>query len=88
MGPRVVSRERTFVIAHVVQLHTLGVRERDQDADGHLVTGRDLQSSLRPDAGFVRTIEHIELETTPDFFEIFVEGRQLKPMPERLEHWT
>jgi uncharacterized 2Fe-2S/4Fe-4S cluster protein (DUF4445 family) len=37
---------------------------------------------------FVRTIEHIELETTPDFFEIFVEGCQLKPMPERLEHWT
>jgi uncharacterized 2Fe-2S/4Fe-4S cluster protein (DUF4445 family) len=26
-------------------------------------------------------VEHIELETTPDFFEIFVEGCQLKPMP-------
>ena len=36
----------------------------------------------------VTTIEHIELETTPDFFEVFVEGCQLKPMPERLEHWT
>lgn len=35
----------------------------------------------------VRKIEHIELETTPDFFEIFVEGCQLKPMPERLNHW-
>ncbi len=29
----------------------------------------------------VKSIEHIELETTPDFFEIFVEGCQFKPMP-------
>ncbi len=29
-------------------------------------------------------IEHIELETSPDFFEIFVEGCQFKPMPERI----
>ena len=29
----------------------------------------------------VRHIEHIELETTPDFFEIFVEGCMFKPMP-------
>jgi len=28
----------------------------------------------------VKRIEHIELETTPDFFEIFVEGCQFKPM--------
>jgi len=32
----------------------------------------------------VRNIEHIELETTPDFFEIFVDGCQFKPMPEQL----
>lgn len=32
----------------------------------------------------VKTITHIELETTPDFFEIFVEGCQLYPMPEQL----
>lgn len=30
---------------------------------------------------FVKNIEHIELETTSDFFEIFVEGCQFKPMP-------
>ena len=30
---------------------------------------------------FVKNIEHIELETTPDFFEIFVEGCQFNPMP-------
>jgi uncharacterized 2Fe-2S/4Fe-4S cluster protein (DUF4445 family) len=30
----------------------------------------------------VRRVEHVELETTPDFFEIFVEGCQFKPMPE------
>jgi uncharacterized 2Fe-2S/4Fe-4S cluster protein (DUF4445 family) len=29
----------------------------------------------------VKNIEHVELETTPDFFEVFVEGCQFKPMP-------
>ncbi len=29
-------------------------------------------------------IEHIELETSADFFELFVDGCQFKPMPERL----
>ena len=33
---------------------------------------------------FVNNIEHIELETTPDFFEVFVEGCQFKPMPTTL----
>jgi uncharacterized 2Fe-2S/4Fe-4S cluster protein (DUF4445 family) len=28
-----------------------------------------------------RRIEHVELETTPDFFDIFVEGCIFKPMP-------
>lgn len=32
----------------------------------------------------VKNIEHIELETTPDFFEVFVEGCQFKPMPNEL----
>lgn len=30
----------------------------------------------------VPTIAHVELETTPDFFELFVEGCQFKPMPD------
>lgn len=30
--------------------------------------------------GLVKNIEHIELETTPDFFDVFVEGCQFKPM--------
>ena len=29
----------------------------------------------------VQQVEHVELETTPDFFEIFVEGCMFKPMP-------
>jgi uncharacterized 2Fe-2S/4Fe-4S cluster protein (DUF4445 family) len=29
----------------------------------------------------VKRIEHVELETVPDFFDIFVEGCQFKPMP-------
>jgi uncharacterized 2Fe-2S/4Fe-4S cluster protein (DUF4445 family) len=32
----------------------------------------------------VKRIKHIELETTPDFFEIFVEACQFKPMPKTL----
>jgi uncharacterized 2Fe-2S/4Fe-4S cluster protein (DUF4445 family) len=35
----------------------------------------------------VRRVEHIELETTPEFFEIFVEGCQFKPMPEGLNSY-
>ena len=31
----------------------------------------------------VQAIEHIELETTPDFFDLFVDGCQFKPMPSR-----
>ncbi len=34
---------------------------------------------------FVKDIEHIELETTPDFFEVFVEGCQFKPMPKNIK---
>lgn len=32
----------------------------------------------------VKKIEHVELETTSDFFEVFVEGCQFKPMPQDL----
>ena len=32
----------------------------------------------------VKRIEHIELETTEDFFDIFVEGCLFNPMPENL----
>jgi uncharacterized 2Fe-2S/4Fe-4S cluster protein (DUF4445 family) len=32
----------------------------------------------------VKQIEHIELETTPDFFDLFVDGCQFKPMPTTL----
>jgi hypothetical protein len=28
----------------------------------------------------VRQIEHVELETTPDFFDIFVDGCMFNPM--------
>ncbi|MCG9128608.1 DUF4445 domain-containing protein [Candidatus Poribacteria bacterium] len=33
----------------------------------------------------VKKIEHIELETTPDFFDVFVEGCQFKPMPNHFD---
>jgi uncharacterized 2Fe-2S/4Fe-4S cluster protein (DUF4445 family) len=34
----------------------------------------------RPIEELVKRVEHVELETTPDFFEVFVEGCQFKPM--------
>jgi uncharacterized 2Fe-2S/4Fe-4S cluster protein (DUF4445 family) len=48
-----------------------------------LVGARDalLSRGKRASAeGLARSVEHLELETTPDFFEIFVEGCQFKPM--------
>ncbi len=39
------------------------------------------RSKRRRIESLVRRIEHIELETTKDFFEVFVEGCQFKPMP-------
>ncbi len=39
------------------------------------------QESRQRIEDLVQRIEHIELETTPDFFEIFVEGCMFKPMP-------
>ena len=44
-----------------------------------------LSQELRQRAeSLVQRIEHIELETTPDFFDIFVEGCMFKPMPRDL----
>lgn len=33
----------------------------------------------------VKQVDHIELETTPDFFDVFVEACQFKPMPATLQ---
>jgi uncharacterized 2Fe-2S/4Fe-4S cluster protein (DUF4445 family) len=41
-------------------------------------------SARRRLASLIPQIEHIELETTPDFFELFVDACQFKPLPERL----
>ena len=41
-----------------------------------LVSG-ELRSRME---NLVREIEHVELETTPDFFEIFAEGCMFNPM--------
>ena len=42
------------------------------------------RESRRKAESLVQRIEHIELETTPDFFDIFVEGCMFKPMPQDL----
>jgi uncharacterized 2Fe-2S/4Fe-4S cluster protein (DUF4445 family) len=41
-------------------------------------------SARRHLAALIPKIEHIELETTPDFFELFVDACQFKPLPDRL----
>ena len=35
-------------------------------------------------ARLVGSIEHVELETASDFFELFVDGCQFKPLPSRI----
>jgi uncharacterized 2Fe-2S/4Fe-4S cluster protein (DUF4445 family) len=32
----------------------------------------------------IARVEHVELETTPDFFDLFVDGCQFKPLPDRV----
>ena len=46
------------------------------------------QDSRRRAEDLVRRVEHVELETTPDFFEIFVEGCMFKPMPREFNGGT
>ncbi len=42
-----------------------------------------LDRTRRPRAEeLAKRVTHLELETTPDFFDIFVEGCQMKPMPD------
>ncbi len=47
-----------------------------------ILLSRDKRDALQE---IVKDIQHIELETTPDFFDLFVEGCQFKPMPAALE---
>src|SRR4029077_1026159 len=41
-------------------------------------------SARAPLEALVRRVEHVELELTADFFDLFVEGCQLKPLPSTL----
>ena len=43
------------------------------------------QESRHRIESIIPLIEHVELETTPDFFELFVEGCMFKPMPRTLD---
>jgi uncharacterized 2Fe-2S/4Fe-4S cluster protein (DUF4445 family) len=47
-----------------------------QGAREMLLSGKKRTSIER----LIKTIEHVELETMSDFFEVFVEGCQIKPM--------
>jgi len=50
----------------------------EDDAAKAVLLSRSRRESLER---LIGRIEHVELETTPDFFEVFVEGCQFKPMP-------
>jgi uncharacterized 2Fe-2S/4Fe-4S cluster protein (DUF4445 family) len=43
-----------------------------------LLLSASARKGLEP---LIRRIEHVELEVTPDFFELFVDGCQFKPLP-------
>ena len=62
-----VAGERIFKIGNAA---VQGARE--------VLLSREKRESIEE---LVKKIEHVELETTPDFFEVFVEGCQFKPMP-------
>lgn len=51
------------------------------DGARELLLSRRQRKRLR---ALVKNIEHIELESTSDFFDIFVEGCQFTPMPSRI----
>ena len=42
-----------------------------------MLVSREMRSRIEELAA---KVEHVELETTPDFFDIFVEGCMFKPM--------
>jgi len=47
----------------------------------HVLLSSRKRSNLE---SLTKEIDHIELETTPDFFDLFVDGCQFKPMPEKI----
>lgn len=77
-------------VEHAIEIGFLApVRpERVVKAGNAAVRGaRELLLSASARTGLerlVRRIEHVELELTADFFDIFVEGCQLKPLPSAL----
>ena len=66
-----------LLLAWIIDPHT----DLDAQVDRLGFTCRRGRQSIER---LVKTIEHVELETTPDFFEVFVEGCQFKPMPKEL----
>ena len=64
-------------VEHIVKIGNAAL----QGARELLLSHRKRKSIER----LIQDIEHVELETTPDFFEVFVEGCQFKPMPAVIE---
>lgn len=69
------------LIASVPEERVVKVGNASIDGARALLLWKEKRKELEE---LVKTVTHLELETTPDFFEIFVEGCQLYPMPEIL----
>ena len=69
------------LIAPVPEERVVKVGNASIDGARALLLSKEKRARLNE---LVKTVTHIELETTPDFFEIFVEGCQLYPMPDVL----
>lgn len=73
------------LIAPVLEERVTKVGNASIDGARALLLSKEKRARLEE---LVKTVTHIELETTPDFFEIFVEGCQLYPMPAVLPQAT
>jgi uncharacterized 2Fe-2S/4Fe-4S cluster protein (DUF4445 family) len=73
------------LIAPVPEERVTKVGNASIDGARSLLLSKERRARLQD---LVKTVTHIELETTPDFFEIFVEGCQLYPMPAVLPQAT
>jgi uncharacterized 2Fe-2S/4Fe-4S cluster protein (DUF4445 family) len=64
-------------LAPIAEDHVVKVGNASVAGAKQMLVSRRKRRSIEE---LVKRIEHVELETTPDFFEIFVEGCQFKPM--------
>ena len=68
-------------LAPVPEDHIVKIGNASVQGAKELLLSRGKRESIE---NLVKQVEHVELETTPDFFDVFVEGCQFKPMPSEI----